>query len=196
MDFFFLTLPPSLSHCTRRAGEASPESATAVQSRIAVFPGSFDPLTNGHIDLIERAARLFDRVIVAVLRNPAKQPFFSLDTRLAILREVFGGRPEIEVDAFQGLLVEFAHMKHASAVVRGVRSTADLDYERQMALTNHHLNPDVETVLLLPSAEFGHVSSSLVREIATLGGSVRGLVPPAVESWIAQRAAGARTQRV
>ena len=168
----------------------------AVQSRIAVFPGSFDPLTNGHIDLIERAARLFDRVIVAVLRNPAKQPFFSLDTRLAILREVFGGRPEIEVDAFQGLLVEFAHMKHASAVVRGVRSTADLDYERQMALTNHHLNPDVETVLLLPSAEFGHVSSSLVREIATLGGSVRGLVPPAVESWIAQRAAGARTQRV
>jgi pantetheine-phosphate adenylyltransferase len=168
----------------------------AVQSRIAVFPGSFDPLTNGHRDLIERATRLFDLVVVGVLRNPAKQPLFSLDDRLAILREVFADRQDIKVDAFDGLLVDFARTRRASAVVRGIRSAADLDYERQMALTNRHLNPAVDTVLLLPSAEFGHISSSLVREIAHLGGSVRGLVPESVESWIERRPAGARTERV
>jgi pantetheine-phosphate adenylyltransferase len=167
----------------------------AVQSRIAVFPGSFDPLTNGHRDLIERATRLFDLVVVGVLRNPSKQPLFSLADRLAILREVFAGRQDIEVDAFDGLLVDFARARRASAVVRGIRSAADLDYERQMALTNHHLNPAVDTVLLLPSAEFGHISSSLVREIAHLGGSVRGLVPEPVEAWIERRPAGARAER-
>jgi pantetheine-phosphate adenylyltransferase len=168
----------------------------AASPRIAVFPGSFDPLTNGHLDLIERATRIFDRVVVAVLRNTGKQPLFGLDDRLAILREVFAGRPGIEVDAFQGLLADYLRARGASVVVRGIRSAADLDYERQMALTNRHLNASLDTVLLLPSAEFGHVSSSLVREIAALGGSVRGLVPPAVEAWIARRARAPRTADV
>jgi pantetheine-phosphate adenylyltransferase len=166
----------------------------AASPRIAVFPGSFDPLTNGHLDLIERAGRLFDRVIVAVLRNTGKQPLFSLDDRLAILREVFARHSNVEVDAFQGLLADYLRARGASVVVRGIRSAADLDYERQMALTNRHLNRDLDTVLLLPSAEFGHVSSSLVREITALGGSVQGLVPPAVETWIHRRARTPRNQ--
>jgi pantetheine-phosphate adenylyltransferase len=168
----------------------------AATSRIAVFPGSFDPLTNGHVDLIERATHLVDRVIVGVLRNAGKQPMFSVEDRVAMIREVFAGRPAVTVDAFSGLLMEYARSHDASIVIRGVRSAADLDYERQMALTNRHLNPGVDTVLLLPSAGVGHISSSLVREIAALGGSVRGLVPPAVESWIARRPSGARTQSV
>lgn len=168
----------------------------AASPRIAVFPGSFDPLTNGHLDLIERATHLFDKVIVGVLRNTGKQPLFTLEDRLAILREVFGGNPRIEVDAFAGLLADYLRARGASVVVRGIRSAADLDYERQMALTNRHMNADMDTVLLLPSAEFGHVSSSLVREIAALGGSVRGLVPPAVEAWIARRAQKTRTAQV
>lgn len=168
----------------------------ATSPRIAIFPGSFDPLTNGHVDLIERAARLFDRVIVAVLSNTGKQPFFRVDDRVAMIREVFAGREAVAVDAFEGLLVDYARARHASTVIRGVRTAADLDYERQMALTNRHLNADVDTILLLPSAEVGHISSTLVREIAVLGGSVRGLVPPAIESWIARRPQGARTQHV
>jgi pantetheine-phosphate adenylyltransferase len=135
-------------------------------------------------------------VIVGVLRNPGKEPLFSLNDRLAILSEVFSGRPEIEVSAFEGLLVEFLRARGASVVVRGIRSAADLDYERHMALTNHHMLPAADTVLLLPAAEFGHISSSLVREIASLGGSVRGLVPPAVESWIERRPRGSRTASV
>jgi pantetheine-phosphate adenylyltransferase len=176
---------------------AAPTGSTGpVQERIAVFPGSFDPLTNGHLDLINRAAHLFDRVIVGVLRNPGKEPLFNLTDRLAILNEIFAGRREIEVAAFEGLLVDFLKSRHASVVIRGIRSAADLDYERQMALTNHHMFPAADTILLLPAAEFGHISSSLVREIAALGGSVRGLVPPAVESWIAQRPNKARTASV
>ena len=168
----------------------------AAATRLAVFPGSFDPLTNGHLDLINRASRLFDKVIVAVLRNPGKEPLFSLNDRLAILNEVFAGRPEIEVAAFEGLLVEFLRAKGASVVIRGIRSAGDIDYERHMALTNHHMFPAADTILLLPAAEFGHISSSLVREIAGLGGSVRGLVPPIVESWIEKRPRGARTASV
>jgi len=168
----------------------------AAPIRTAVFPGSFDPITNGHLDLIDQAARLCDRVIVAVLKNTRKTPFFPVDERLAILRDVLAGRSGVEVDAFAGLLVDYARAKGAGVVIRGVRSAADLDYERQMALTNRHLDPRVDTVLLLPSAEFSHVSSTLVREIATLGGSVRGLVPPAVESWIERRTHGPETRTV
>ncbi|HEX5071439.1 MAG TPA: pantetheine-phosphate adenylyltransferase [Vicinamibacterales bacterium] len=164
--------------------------------RIAIFPGSFDPLTNGHVDLIERATHLVDRVIVGVLKNPSKQPLFSVEDRVAMIREVFAGRPAVVADAFSGLLMDYARARQASVVIRGVRSGTDLDYESQMALTNRHLNPDVDTILLLPSAGVGHISSSLVREIASQGGSVRGLVPPAIESWIARRSSGARTQSV
>lgn len=168
----------------------------AASPRIAVFPGSFDPLTNGHVDLIERATHLVDRVIVGVLRNPAKQPFFSPEDRVAMIREVFAGQSAVEVDAFSGLLMDYARAHRAQVVIRGVRSAADLDYERQMALTNRHLNPGVDTVFLLPSAGVGHISSSLVREIAVQGGSVRGLVPAPVESWIERRSSRARTQNV
>jgi pantetheine-phosphate adenylyltransferase len=168
----------------------------AAPARIAIFPGSFDPPTNGHLDLIDRAARLHDRVVVGVLRNTGKHPFFSVDDRVAMLKEMFANRPEIEVVTFDGLLVDFARATRASVVVRGVRSAADLEYERQMALTNRHLDPSVETMLLLPSAEVGHVSSTLVREIASLGGSVRGLVPVSVESWIVNRPRAAGVQKV
>jgi pantetheine-phosphate adenylyltransferase len=166
----------------------------AASPRIAIFPGSFDPVTNGHLDLIDRASRLFDRVIVAVLRNTSKAPLFSVEERLRMLRDVLADRPGVEVDAFQGLVVDFARARQAIAIVRGVRGGADLDYERPMALTNRHLNADVDTVLLLPSAAYGHVSSTLVREIAALGGPVRGLVPPAVESWINQRPRGPKAE--
>jgi pantetheine-phosphate adenylyltransferase len=168
----------------------------AAPTRIAVFPGSFDPLTSGHLDLIERAARMFDRVIVAVLRNTSKPSFFSVDDRLAMLREVLGTRDGVSVDAFDGLLVDYARQQRATVVIRGVRSAADLDYERQMALTNRHLDGAIDTVLMLPSAEFSHVSSTLVREIAMLGGQVRGLVPTAVEAWIARRPLGPKTRNV
>jgi len=168
----------------------------AAPARIAVFPGSFDPLTVGHLDLIDRSARFADRVVVAVLRNTGKRALFSLDDRLSMLREVFAGRPEIEVASFDGLLVDFARSRKASLVIRGVRSAADLDYERQMALTNRHLDPALDTILLMPSAAVGHVSSSLVREIASMGGPVSGLVPPAVENWIARRPHAQETGKV
>jgi pantetheine-phosphate adenylyltransferase len=161
--------------------------------RIAVFAGSFDPLTNGHLDLIDRSAQLADTVIVGVLRNPGKQPMFSLDDRIAMLREVLGLRPGVRVEAFQGLLVDFARLHDATIVIRGVRGASDFDYERQMAQTNRHLSPGLETVLLAPSPAVGHISATLVRQIASLGGSVRGLVPPVVESWIARQPGATRT---
>ena len=159
----------------------------AASQRLAVFPGSFDPLTNGHVDVVRRVARLFDRVVVAVLRNTGKATMFSVDDRLAMLREVFAGDPQVEVDAFQGLLVDYARAKRA-----GVRTSSDLEYERQLALTNRHLNSEVETVLVLPAAEVAHISSSLVREIVSLGGSATGLVPAAIDSWLERRPATTR----
>ena len=164
----------------------------AASQRLAVFPGSFDPLTTGHVDVVRRVARLFDRVVVAVLRNTGKATMFSVDDRLAMLREVFAGDPQVEVDAFQGLLVDYARAKRAVAIVRGVRTSSDLEYERQLALTNRHLNSEVETVLVLPAAEVAHISSSLVREIVSLGGSATGLVPAAIDSWLERRPATTR----
>lgn len=156
----------------------------AASQRLAVFPGSFDPITNGHVDIVRRVAHLFDRVVISVLRNTGKTSMFTVEDRLAMLREVFAGDPQVEVDAFQGLLVDYARAKHAVAIVRGVRTASDLEYERQLALTNRHLNSEVETVLLLPAAEVAHISSSLVREIVSLGGSAHGLVPPAIDAWL------------
>jgi pantetheine-phosphate adenylyltransferase len=157
----------------------------AQDSRVAIFPGSFDPLTNGHLDLIERSARLFDRVIVAVLTNSSKQPLFPVKTRLAMLSEVFKGRATIEVDAFRGLLVDYARTRGARVVVRGIRGVTDFDGETQMALMNRRLDADLETVFLAPSASNAYISSRLVREIATLGGSLEGLVPPVVAKRLA-----------
>jgi pantetheine-phosphate adenylyltransferase len=159
----------------------------AHESRVAIVPGSFDPVTVGHVDLIERAARLFDRVIVAVLTNTTKQPFFALDERVAMLCDVFKGRAGIDVDTFAGLLVDYARAKQARVVVRGLRGLADFDAETQLALMNRRLNPDIETVFVPSSETSAYVSSRLVREIASLGGSVDGLVPPGVADRMVAR---------
>ena len=152
----------------------------AHDARVAIVPGSFDPLTNGHVDLIERAAGLFDRVIVAVLTNTSKQPMFAVADRVAMAREVFRRHSTIEIDSFGGLLVDYARAKGAQVIVRGVRGVTDFEAETQMALMNRRLLADVETVFLAPDAATAYLSSRLVREIAALGGSITELVPPAV----------------
>ena len=148
----------------------------------AIYPGSFDPLTNGHLDIIERSARLFDELIVAILINPDKAPLFSVDERLEILREIVAPRfTNIRFDAFNGLLVDYARYSEAHAIIRGIRAIADYEFEFQMALMNRRLNPDVETVFMMPAESYSYLSSRLVKEVAQLGGSVKGLVPDAVE---------------
>ena len=165
----------------------------APPSRIAVYPGSFDPLTNGHVDIIQRGARLFDRIVVAILVNAAKQPLFTVDERVAIVRQVFADRSNVEVDTFDGLLVEYARQKNATVIVRGLRAVSDFEYEMQMALMNRHLSRDIETVFMMPAEQYTYVSSRLVKEVVALGGSVSGLVPPVVEERLAARhTAGAR----
>jgi pantetheine-phosphate adenylyltransferase len=155
--------------------------------RLAIYPGSFDPLTNGHVDIISRGARLFDRVVVAILLNAGKQPLFSVDERVAIVREVFAETPNVEVDTFQGLLVEYANERRANVIVRGLRAVADFEYELQMALMNRHLSEDLETVFMMPAEKYTYVSSRLIKEIAALGGSLTGLVPPIVETRLVRR---------
>ena len=163
---------------------------------IAICPGSFDPLTSGHIDIIERATAIFDRVIVGVLVNSGKAPMFGLDERVAIIREFFAASPRIEVATFDGLLVEFARRSRATTIVRGLRGISDFDYERQMAIMNRHLHPALETVFLMPSPRFMHVSSTLVRDIAHRGGSLAGLVPPAVIDRLTHRRESETSHRV
>lgn len=160
---------------------------SASPDRIAVCPGSFDPLTLGHVDIIERAARLYDRVVVAVLINPDKRPLFSVEERVAILGEVFAGRGNVSVDAFEGLLVDYARQKQASVIVRGLRSVTDFEYELPMALMNRHLAPDIETTFLMPAAQYTHISSRLIREVFGLGGPIDGLMPPLVEARLLAR---------
>jgi pantetheine-phosphate adenylyltransferase len=153
----------------------------------AIYPGSFDPVTNGHLDLIARGAKLFDRLIVGVLRNSAKNPLFSVDERVAMLREGAAAFANVEVDTFAGLLVDFAREKQAHAVLRGIRAISDYEYELQMALMNRRLNPDVETIFLMPDAKYSYVSSRLVKQVFHVGGSVEGLVPDFVIERLQQR---------
>jgi pantetheine-phosphate adenylyltransferase len=155
--------------------------------RTAIFPGSFDPLTLGHVDLIRRSLRLFDRVVVAVLVNPDKQSLFTAEERVAMIRESCGDLGPVEAVAFEGLLVHFAASQGAVAVIRGLRSGADFEYERPMASMNSHLAPGLETVCLLASNQYAHISSRLVREVASLGGSIDGLVPSAVGARLLAR---------
>ena len=147
----------------------------------AIYPGSFDPVTKGHLDLIERGAKIFDRLIVSVLRNEEKQPLFSVAERVEMLREVVRPWPNVEVDVFHGLLMDFARKKKADVILRGIRAISDYEYELQMALMNRKLEPGVETVYMMPAEAYSYISSRLVREVARLGGSVKDLVPPVVE---------------
>jgi len=157
---------------------------------IAIYPGSFDPLTNGHLDLIERGSKIFDELIVAVLRNPEKEALFSLEERRAMLKEMTARFANVRVDAFDGLLVEYAVRQKASAVLRGIRAISDYEYELQMAMMNRKLEPRLETVFMMPAETYSYLSSRLVREIAKLGGSVQGLVPPPVEERLRRKING------
>jgi pantetheine-phosphate adenylyltransferase len=143
----------------------------------AIYPGSFDPLTNGHLDLIARAAKIFDHLVVSILRNSQKNPLFTVEERVAMLSEGIAEFPNVSVATFEGLLVDFAREQRAHAVVRGIRAISDYEYEFQMALMNRRLSPDVETIFLMPDAKYSFVSSRLVKEVFRLGGSVDGLVP-------------------
>lgn len=149
--------------------------------RRAIYPGSFDPVTNGHLDIIERACKLFDEVVVAILVNSGKTPMFPLGERVALLNEVLNARfPSVTVDTFDGLLVDYAIRKEAQAVVRGIRAISDYEYELQMALMNRRLKPEVETVFLMSAQENSYLSSRLVKEVFSLGGTINGLVPDLV----------------
>lgn len=149
-------------------------------NRLALYPGSFDPLHNGHLDLIRRAARLFDRVIVAVYDTPAKRLLFDTTERIDLIREAAGDVPNIEVASYAALTVDYAVARGAMAIVRGLRATSDFDFEFQLALMNRHLDRRVEAVFLMTSIEHAHLSSTLVKEVANLGGAVDGLVPASV----------------
>ena len=147
----------------------------------AIYPGSFDPPTNGHLDLIERGSKIFDELIVAILRNPEKDPLFSVADRRNMLEAMTKGFENVSVDTFDGLTVDYALKVEAQAILRGIRAISDYEYELQMALMNRKIEPDVETVFMMPAETFSYLSSRLVKEIARLGGPVKGLVPPIVE---------------
>jgi pantetheine-phosphate adenylyltransferase len=154
---------------------------TSHPPRVAIYPGSFDPLTNGHVDIIERGAKIFDAIIVAILANVEKTPLFTENERITIIRDVFKGHDNVQVETFSGLLVNYAQLKNASVLVRGLRAVSDFEYEFQMALMNRHLAPGLETVFMMPDEKYTYISSRLIKEVFTLGGEITGLVPPVVE---------------
>ena len=159
---------------------------------LAVYPGSFDPLTNGHVDIITRGARLFDRIIVAILINAEKSPLFTMDERVEIARDVFRNVPNVEVDTFDGLLVDYVERRQAQLIVRGLRALSDFEFEFQMALMNQRLNGKIETVFMMPAEQYTYTSSRLIKEVFRLGGRVHGLVPDMVEDRLRRKIA-ART---
>ncbi len=159
--------------------------------RRAIYPGSFDPVTNGHLDIIERGCKLFDEIIIAILINPEKRPFFTIEERSQILEQVLQGIDRggctVRVDNFEGLLVQYAVAQKAHAIVRGIRAISDYEYELQMALMNRRLEPAIETVFMMPAETYSYVSSRLVKEVFQLGGELNGLVPPFVEARMKQK---------
>ncbi|MBQ9964399.1 MAG: pantetheine-phosphate adenylyltransferase [Clostridia bacterium] len=155
--------------------------------KVAICPGSFDPVTCGHVDIITRAAAMFDKVIVVVMVNSNKQPLFTQEERVELLKRATASLPNVEVDAYSGMLAEYAHQKQATAVVKGLRAVSDFEYEFQMALTNRKLNPQLETVFLTTNAEYLYLSSSLVKQMASLGGDIREFVPACIVNDILEK---------
>jgi len=160
---------------------------------LAVYPGSFDPLTNGHVDIITRGARLFDRIIIAILINADKTPLFTKEERVEIAREVFAHVPNVEVDTFDGLLVDYVEKRQAQVIVRGLRAVSDFEFEFQMALMNQRLNAKIETVFMMPAEQYTYTSSRLIKEVFRLGGRVHGLVPDMVEDRLRAKIAARAT---
>ena len=156
-------------------------------SVIVIYPGSFDPITNGHLDLIQRGSRLFDRLIVSILRNENKRPLFSVEERIEMLREVVSVYPNVDVDSFAGLMVDHAAAHSATVVLRGIRAISDYEYELQMALMNRRLHPGLETLFMMSHEAYSFISSRLVKEVFGLGGNISGLVPPSVEERLQRR---------
>ncbi len=157
---------------------------------IAVYPGTFDPLTNGHVDIITRGAKLFDRIIVAILVNAEKSPLFSITERIEIIRSVFHGQPNVEVDTFNGLLVDYMERRHADVIVRGLRAISDFEFEFQMALMNRRLDSQIQTVFMMPAEQYTYISSRLIKEVVALGGRIQGLVPEIVETRLREKMQG------
>ena len=163
---------------------------------VAIYPGSFDPITNGHLDLIARASKFVNHLIVGVLRNEHKHPLFTVAERMEMLRETVREYANVEVDSFDGLLVEFASARKASLIIRGIRAISDYEHELQMALMNRRLRPEVETVFMMASEAHSFLSSHLVKEVCKLGGDISGLVPPSVESRLKQRLCAPQPMKV
>jgi pantetheine-phosphate adenylyltransferase len=162
-------------------------------STLAVYPGSFDPLTNGHVDIITRGATLFDRIIVSVLVNAEKLPLFTIEERVEILQAVFKDQPNVEVDTFDGLLVDYMERRHADVIVRGLRAVSDFEFEFQMALMNRRLNAKIQTVFMMPAEQYTYISSRLIKEVFALGGRVHGLVPDMVEKRLRRKVPAKRS---
>ena len=159
---------------------------------LAVYPGSFDPLTNGHVDIISRGGRMFDRIIVAILANAEKSPLFTIPERVDLARAVFKSHPHVEVDTFEGLLVDYVERRRAQVIVRGLRAVSDFEFEFQMALMNRRLNEGIETVFMMPAEQYTYISSRLIKEIVSLGGRVSGLVPELVERRLREKVLAAQ----
>ena len=163
------------------------EDRQHVDMTLAIYPGSFDPLTNGHVDIISRGARLFDRIVVAILVNAEKAPLFSMAERVEIAQAVFEDLPNVEVDTFEGLLVDYVERRNAQVIVRGLRAISDFEFEFQMALMNRRLNGKIETVFMMPAEQYSYISSRLIKEVFSLGGEVHGLVPDMVEERLRRK---------
>jgi len=155
--------------------------------RTAIYPGSFDPLTNGHLDVLQRAAKLFDRVVVAIAKNESKNPLFTLNERLALMQPAISRMPNVEAEIFEGLLVEYAARQKAQVIVRGLRAVSDFEFEFQLALMNRNLDEKIETIFMMPKDTYTFISSRIVKEIARLGGDVSPFVPPHVESALRKK---------
>jgi pantetheine-phosphate adenylyltransferase len=155
--------------------------------RIAIYPGTFDPVTNGHLDLVERGVRIFDEVIIAVSDNPRKSPLFKLKERVKLIKDAVKNCKNVRVETFSGLLVDYVKSRKGVAIIRGLRAVSDFEYELQMALMNRRLNYDVETVFMMPSEEYSFLTSTMVKEVASFGGSIKGLVPDNVEKALRKK---------